>query len=116
MPGLAGGLANCIDNTGVLTILMVTFPFFALVLCGYVAAYRRWLPMESIGGLNAFVLYFALPCMLYRFGAGMPVARLFDVAVVAVWLPCALLMVAATLRVSLNARIDWNGSSFGALG
>jgi predicted permease len=54
--GEPSGVAICIDNTQVLTILTVTFPFFALVLCGYVAAHRRWLPMESIGGLNAFVL------------------------------------------------------------
>ncbi len=45
---------------------MVTFPFFALVLCGYLAARWRLLPLEAIGGLNAFVLYFALPAMLYR--------------------------------------------------
>jgi predicted permease len=104
-----------IDNTGVLEILKVTFPFFALVLCGYLAAHRRLLPLESIGGLNTFVLYFALPCMLYRFGASLPVARLFDPAVVVVWLPCALLMVAVTIRASLNGRIGWNDASFGAL-
>lgn len=98
-----------------LDILLVTFPFFALVLCGYVAAHRRWLPLEAIGGLNAYVLYFALPCMLYRFGASMPVARLFDPAVVAVWLPCALLMVAVTVRGTLSARVRWNDASFGAL-
>lgn len=98
-----------------LDILKVTFPFFALVLCGYLAAQRRLLPLESIGGLNTFVLYFALPCMLYRFGASLPVARLFDPAVLAVWLPCALLMVAATIRWSLNSRIGWNDASFGAL-
>ena len=96
-------------------ILLVTFPFFALVLCGFVAAHRRWLPLEAIGGLNAYVRYFALPCMLYRFGAGMPVARLFDPAVVAVWLPCALVMVAVTVRASLSARIGWNDAAFGAL-
>ncbi len=106
---------RCTDNTGVLEILKVTFPFFALVLCGYLAANRRILPFDAIGGLNAFVLYFALPCMLYRFGASLPVARLFDLAVVAVWLPCALLMVAATIRASFNGRIGWNDASFGAL-
>ncbi len=111
----AGPGGRCIDNTGVLDILKVTFPFFALVLCGYLAANRRLLPFESIGGLNTFVLYFALPCMLYRFGASLPVARLFDPSVVAVWLPCALLMVAVTLRSSLNGRIGWNDASFGAL-
>lgn len=98
-----------------LDILLVTFPFFALVLCGYVAAHRQWLPLEAIGGLNAYVLYFALPCMLYRFGASMPVAHLFDPAVVAVWLPCALLMVAVTVRGTLSPRIRWNDASFGAL-
>ena len=114
-PACQGQPASCNDNTPVLDILKVTFPFFALVLCGFVAARKRMLPLEAIGGLNTFVLYFALPCMLYRFGASMPVARLFDPAVVAVWLPCALLMVAATIRWSLNGRIGWSDASFGAL-
>ena len=98
-----------------LDILKVTFPFFALVLCGYLAARHRLLPLGAIGGLNSYVLYFALPSMLYRFGASTPVARLFDPAVAAVWLPCALLMVGLTVRASLNERIRWNDASFGAL-
>ena len=61
-----------------LSILQVTFPFFALVLCGYVATRRRMLPLEAIGGLNSFVLFFALPCMLYRFGASTPIAQMLD--------------------------------------
>jgi hypothetical protein len=99
----------------VLEILKVTFPFFALVLAGYVAARRRMLPLEAIGGLNTFVLFFALPCMLYRFGAGTPIAQLLDVAALAVYLPCALLMVAGTVWFSLNDRIRWNDAAFGAL-
>ena len=61
-----------------LDVLWVTFPFFALVLCGYLAARRGMLPLEAISGLNSFVLYFALPCMLYRFGASTPIAELLD--------------------------------------
>ena len=49
-------------------ILAVTVPFFALVLCGYLAARRHVLPESAIPGLNTFVLYFSLPCMLFRFG------------------------------------------------
>jgi predicted permease len=64
----------------VLQILSVTFPFFALVLCGFVAARRGMLPMPAIPGLNAFVLFFALPCMLYRFGASTPIAQLLTPA------------------------------------
>ena len=106
---------SCTDNTGVLSVLAVTFPFFALVLAGYVAARRRMLPLEAIGGLNTFVLFFALPAMLYRFGASTPIAQLLDPAALLVWLACALAVVAGTIRVSMNARIRWNDASFGAL-
>ncbi len=98
-----------------LGILLVTFPFFALVLCGYVAARRALLPQAAIPGLNTFVLYFALPCMLYRFGASTPTAQLLDGALVAVYLASALIMVAFTVAVTRGARIGWNDASFGAL-
>ena len=65
-------------------ILTVTTPFFALVLLGYIAARRHLLPASAIPGLNAYVLYFALPCMLFRFGASMPFARLLDPALIGV--------------------------------
>ncbi len=98
-----------------LQILTVTFPFFALVLCGYLAARRRMLPLEAIPGLNGFVLFFALPCMLYRFGATTPIAQLLDYSVFIVWLLCGLVMVGFTIAVTLNERIRWNDASFGAL-
>lgn len=98
-----------------LQILLVTFPFFALVLAGYVAARRRLLPLEAIPGLNGFVLYFALPCMLYRFGSTTPIAQLLDVNVAGVYVVCGLLMVGVTIAFTLNARIRWNDASLGAL-
>nr|WP_239027282.1 AEC family transporter [Ramlibacter algicola] len=96
-------------------ILQVTFPFFALVACGYLAARARMLPLDAIGGLNTFVLFFALPCMLYRFGASTPIAQLLDPWALLVYLPCALVMVAGAVAFSLNARIRWNDAAFGAL-
>jgi malonate transporter len=99
----------------VLQILIITFPFFALVLCGYLAAKRRMLPLEAIPGLNSFVLFFALPCMLYRFGAATPIAQLLDGGVFLTYLFCALLMVGFAVAISLNSRIGWNDASFGAL-
>ncbi len=53
-------------------ILLVTAPFFALLLCGCSVARLRLRPLEAIPGLTAFVLFFALPCMLYRFAAAFP--------------------------------------------
>jgi hypothetical protein len=97
-----------------LNVLAVTLPFFTLVLCGYLAVRRHVLPQLAIPGLNSFVLYFALPCMLYRFGASTPLPRLLDGAVFAVYLACAALTVALALAVSLR-RAGWNNASFGAL-
>ena len=99
----------------VLSILLVTFPFFALVLCGYIATRRAFLPQAAIPGLNTFVLYFALPCMLYRFGASTPIAQLLDGSLMAVYALCALIMVGLTIAVTRTKRIGWNDASFGAL-
>jgi len=98
-----------------LSILAVTFPFFALVLCGYLAVRRRLLPQQAIPGLNSFVLYFALPCLLYRFGSSTPLAQLLDASVFGVYLLCALLMVGLTMAFTLSHRTDWNNAAFGAL-
>ena len=98
-----------------LNILWVTFPFFALVACGYVAARRRMLPLDAIGGLNGFVLFFALPCMLYRFGSTTPIAQLLDASVFGVYLLCALVMVAFAVAMTMTERIRWNDASMGAL-
>ena len=98
-----------------LDVLRVTFPFFALVLCGYWAARRQMLPFEAIPGLNGFVLYFALPCMLFRFGANTPIAQLLDASAFFMYLFCALVMVAFVVAITLNKRFGWNDAAFGAL-
>ncbi|MDR7096924.1 AEC family transporter [Hydrogenophaga laconesensis] len=98
-----------------LHILLVTFPFFALVLAGYVAARRRMLPLEAIPGLNGFVLFFALPCMLYRFGSTTPIAQLLDAWVAGLYLLCGLVIVGVTIALTRNARIRWNDAAMGAL-
>lgn len=99
----------------VLQVLLITFPFFALVLAGYVAARRRMLPLEAIPGLNGFVLFFALPCMLFRFGSTTPIAQLLDLRVAGLYLLCGLVIAGVTVALTLNARIRWNDASFGAL-
>lgn len=106
---------NFPENGSVLNVLTVTFPFFALVLCGYIAARRALLPLAAIPGLNSFVLYFALPCMLYRFGASTPIAQLLDLGVALTYLSCGLIVVAFVIAVTLHGRIGWNDAAFGAL-
>ncbi len=96
-------------------ILGVTIPFFALVLCGYLAARRHVLPESAIPGLNGFVLYFALPCLLFRFGAGTPLFDLLNPAVLGVYLLAALLIVFVTVALTLGERIHLQDAAFGAL-
>ena len=92
-------------------ILAVTFPFFALVLLGYLAVQRRMLPESAIPGLNGFVLFFALPCMLFRFGASMPLAQLLDPVLIAIYGVGALLMVLFTMALTLQRATGGPGVS-----
>jgi predicted permease len=96
-------------------IFAVTLPFFALVAMGYAAAHRRVLPESAIPGLNAFVLYFALPAMLLRFGMNTPIGQLLNPAVLAVALLASLGIVAATIALTLSSRITLKDAAFGAL-
>jgi malonate transporter len=94
-------------------ILAVTIPFFALVACGWLAAQRRVLPEAAIPGLNTFVLYFALPCMLFRFGMTTPVGELLNPSLLAVYVFSALTIVGFTIGVTRT--IGLKDAAFGAL-
>lgn len=96
-------------------IFAVTFPFFALVLCGYVAARSRLLPLDAVAGLNMFVLYFALPCMLWRFGSSTPAAQLFSPTVALLWLVVAALLVAVAAGWARRHGGSWPDAALGAL-
>lgn len=96
-------------------ILAVTVPFFALVLAGWLAAHRRLLPESAIPGLNAFVLFFALPCMLFRFGMNTALGELLNPVVLGLYLVCALLVVGATVAFTLRADLGLKDAAFGAL-
>jgi predicted permease len=101
-------------------ILAVTFPFFALVLLGYVAVQRRMLPESAIPGLNGFVLFFALPCMLFRFGSSMPLSQLIDPVLIGIYAGGALVMVLFTVALTLQRTpqgpgVPMKDAAFGAL-
>ena len=79
------------------------------------ATRRHLLPQLAIPGLNTFVLYFALPCMLYRFGAGTPIGQLLNGPLMAVYAISALLVVALAVTIARARGAGWNNSAFGAL-
>lgn len=98
-----------------LAILAVTFPFFALVLCGYLATRCGLLQLEAIPGLSTFILYFGLSAMLFRFGAATPLAQLLNFPLMLLYSLCSLLLVAATVVASRNERIGIKDAAFGAM-
>ncbi len=61
-----------------LLVLTVTLPVFALIFCGAAGQRFGLLPKDAVSGLNAFVFYFALPCMLFRVVATANPDDLFD--------------------------------------
>ena len=83
-----------------LAILQVTAPFFALILCGYLAARLRLLPENAVPALNTFVLYFALPCLLFRFSAYTPFGNLVNLPVFFAYLTTGLALFAAFVAIS----------------
>src|SRR5688572_2082167 len=82
-------------------ILSVTLPFFALIFLGYLAAARRWVPVEAVPAFNGFLLYFAVPAMLFRFAANTPIEQLVNVRFFMAW---GLAGVAVLLLVAVLAR------------
>ena len=105
-------------------IFAVTVPFFALVLLGWLGARSRVLPESAIPGLNAYVLYFALPCMLFRFGSSLPIERLADPTLLGIYLFCAVVVVVATVLATLRrggsdaktgSGVGLRDAAFGAL-
>ncbi|MGE0798545.1 MAG: AEC family transporter [Lautropia sp.] len=99
-----------------LDIALTTVPFFGLVLCGWIAARTRRLPAQAVASLNGFVLWFALPAMLFRFVAGTPVDTLLDLRVSVGYIASGLLVyaaVAAVLRIRLGN--GWIDTGYGAL-
>jgi predicted permease len=97
-------------------ILAVTLPFFTLVLLGWFAARRGWLPESAVPGLNSFVLFFALPALLLRFGMSTPVMELLNPVVLGVYLLAGAAIVALTVALTWREpQCALKDASFGAL-
>ena len=98
-----------------LDVFFVTFPFFFLVFAGYFAVSKGLLTVSAVPGLNSFVLYFALPCMCFRFGSETSVAKILDPVVFVVYLASALITVFVCIVITKRGQIGWSDASLGAL-
>jgi predicted permease len=89
-----------------LTVLEVTLPVFALVLCGWASARHGLMGAESIEGINAFVFWFALPAMLLRAVAAHPVSQIADTRFLSAFLLAALLMFFGSRLIARSLDAD----------
>lgn len=99
-----------------LQIALTTVPFFGLVLCGWIAARTRRLPDQAVASLNGFVLWFALPAMLFRFVATTPVETILDARIALGYMTAGLLVFALTAAwLRFRSGANWLDASFGGL-
>jgi predicted permease len=92
-----------------LTVLEVTLPVFALVLCGWLSARRRLLSEEAVEGINGFVFWFALPAMLLRAVSAHPVSQIVDLRFMAAFLVAAMLMFFGSRALAAAGGADRSG-------
>ena len=98
-----------------LQTLDLSAPFFALVLLGFVAVRQKLLPETAVTGLNAYVLYFALPCMLWRLGSNTPIRTIVDPVLLIVYVSSALILIALTWGLSRRWGLASGDCAMGAL-
>ncbi|MBH9551882.1 AEC family transporter [Inhella sp. 4Y17] len=97
-----------------LNVLAVCLPFFLLVACGYAAGRGRWVPLDALPGLNRWVLFFALPALLFQLGRRLAVQGGTG-GVATVYALCAAGLVALTWWLARRAGRDRRDAGFAAL-
>ncbi len=95
-------------------IFLRTLPFFALIGLGYGAGRIHFFRAEATACLTKFVFYFALSAMLFRFAANLPLARVFDGALIMGYLfGCAVVYAIAT-GVAMLRQLDMSTAAIEA--
>ena len=84
-------------------ILSVTLPFFALIFLGFVAARRGWVPTAAVPAFNGFLLYFAVPAMLFRFTANTPFREITNAPFFVAWSLAGVLVVLSVAWIAQRA-------------
>jgi predicted permease len=78
-------------------IFNVTAPFFAIVLVGYLLTKFELFPQSGLPAFNAFILYCALPCMLFGFGSRTPFEQIVNLKLLLAWMVTSLILLGLVL-------------------
>ncbi|MEM9603129.1 MAG: AEC family transporter [Pseudomonadota bacterium] len=85
-----------------LTILGLILPLFGLILLGFVGARLSRQPIEALGWLNTFILYFALPALFYKLLSSTPIDQLANWRFIATNLGVTLTVFLVTLVLAMT--------------
>jgi len=94
------------------TILAITVPFFALILAGYVAARREWVPTAAVPAFNGFLLFFAVPAMLFRFASTTPFDEIANGRLFVAWTAAGVLVLLAVVWIGRRAGLGLRDAAF----
>ncbi len=88
------------------SLIQSFLPFFLLVALGSLAMWRRWVPPEGLGTLTAFVLFMALPAMLFRLGASGALLQPGLTQVLLIYAAAGSAVLAVALAWAAQRRLD----------
>jgi malonate transporter and related proteins len=84
------------------SILNSALPFFALILCGYIAGRLRLLDETAAAGVNTFVFYFALPAFLFGLMSSSPIREVVNVPFIGAYVTASVVLFTLTALVGLR--------------
>ncbi len=89
-----------------LEVIGLVFPFFGLILIGYLLGRRSSLSQDQMGWMNFFIIYVALPALFFKLMAKTPVSELANWRFVLGTTGVTFFLFLAVLLVALKLRRD----------
>ena len=88
-----------------MNIVTTIIPIFAVIILGWFARWKGFIPPEFIGPANRLVYYLALPAMLFRSISGASLKTHFDITVLTITLFSVLAVFAVAWGAGLTTRV-----------
>ncbi len=107
-----------------MTLFPILLPFFGLIALGYFAGRLGWINEAGVAGMSAFVIKFAMPCLIISVIANSQITALVNGAFLASYLVAELVIYAVAMAISLlifktrlaEAALMGLGASWGNVG
>jgi hypothetical protein len=96
-----------------LAVIAITAPIFILIALGYGAVRFRLMPAEAVPGMGRFVLYFAMPALIFHTLSGLSVRQVIEPGYMLAYAGGSLLLL--ILGLILTLKVLNNEAVLGAL-